>query len=419
MIATAATIERIETLLVDVPTIRPHKLSVATMNCQTLVLVRVRCTDGIEGVGEATTIGGLAYGEEVESIKVNIDTYFAPLLQGMDATRPGAALARARKLFQGNRFAKCAIETALFDAQARRLGVPLSELFGGRRTDAVDVAWTLASGDTQRDIAEAEAMLDARRHRAFAEDWLERGGRRRRARDRDQARARRTRRCARRREPGVERNRRDLGRCALGGSRREPYRAADRRDQPRGAETPHATGAGADHGRRGAARPRRCIRARAGSRGRRVRGEDRTIGRPAGCGERRVDRGCSRHRTVRRHDARGRGRHDGVRATVQHVRLAEMGHRAVRPAAAHRGDPRRAAALRGFQAAPAGSARPRHHLRLEPASNGCDATPADPHTTTETGDTDEQASHRRTAEDLRRRRREAGQPARARSSTGS
>ncbi|KAB0676744.1 muconate/chloromuconate family cycloisomerase [Burkholderia territorii] len=168
MIATAATIECIETLLVDVPTIRPHKLSVATMNCQTLVLVRVRCTDGIEGVGEATTIGGLAYGEESpESIKVNIDTYFAPLLQGMDATRPGAAMARARKLFQGNRFAKCAIETALFDAQARRLGVPLSELFGGRTVDAVDVAWTLASGDTQRDIAEAEAMLDARRHRAF------------------------------------------------------------------------------------------------------------------------------------------------------------------------------------------------------------------------------------------------------------
>lgn len=168
MIATAATIERIDTLLVDVPTIRPHKLSVATMNCQTLVLVRVRCTDGIEGVGEATTIGGLAYGEESpESIKVNIDTYFAPLLTGMDATRPGAALARARKLFQGNRFAKCALETALFDAHARRLGVPLSELFGGRTTDAVDVAWTLASGDTQRDIAEAEAMLDARRHRAF------------------------------------------------------------------------------------------------------------------------------------------------------------------------------------------------------------------------------------------------------------
>ncbi|NIE87871.1 muconate/chloromuconate family cycloisomerase, partial [Burkholderia sp. Tr-860] len=168
MIATGVSIERVETLLVDVPTIRPHRLSVATMNCQTLVLVRVRCSDGVEGVGEGTTIGGLAYGEESpESIRANIDTYFAPLLQGMDATRPAAAMARLRKLFQGNRFAKCAVETALYDAQARRLGVPLSELFGGRTADSVEVAWTLASGDTARDIAEAEQMLEARRHRVF------------------------------------------------------------------------------------------------------------------------------------------------------------------------------------------------------------------------------------------------------------
>jgi muconate cycloisomerase len=161
-------IEAVETILVDVPTIRPHRLSVATMNCQTLVLVRVQCADGIIGLGEGTTIGGLAYGEESpESIKVNIDTYFAPLIKGMDASRPGAVMQRLRNLFQGNRFAKCAVETALFDAQAQRLDVPLSELFGGRVTDSVDVAWTLASGDTARDIDEAEQMLELRRHRTF------------------------------------------------------------------------------------------------------------------------------------------------------------------------------------------------------------------------------------------------------------
>jgi muconate cycloisomerase len=161
-------IENVETILVDVPTIRPHRLSVATMNCQTLVLVRVRCADGIAGWGEGTTIGGLAYGEESpESIKVNIDTYFAPLLKDMDATRPGAAMAKLRAMYQGNRFAKCAVETALFDAQAQRLNVPLSDLFGGRVTDSVEVAWTLASGDTRRDIDEAEQMLEAKRHRVF------------------------------------------------------------------------------------------------------------------------------------------------------------------------------------------------------------------------------------------------------------
>ena len=168
MTATPVKIDSVETILVDVPTIRPHRLSVATMNCQTLVRVRVRCADGVIGVGEGTTIGGLAYGEESpESIKVNIDTYFAPLLKGMDATRPGAAMAKLRELFQGNRFAKSALETALFDAQAQRVGVPLSELFGGRVRESMEVAWTLASGDTKRDIDEAQRVYEAKRHRVF------------------------------------------------------------------------------------------------------------------------------------------------------------------------------------------------------------------------------------------------------------
>jgi muconate cycloisomerase len=59
------------------------------------------------------------------------------------------------------------VETALLDAQGKRLGLPVSELLGGRRRDRLPVAWTLASGDTSRDIAEAERMLDLRRHRVF------------------------------------------------------------------------------------------------------------------------------------------------------------------------------------------------------------------------------------------------------------
>ncbi|WP_157271210.1 muconate/chloromuconate family cycloisomerase [Azohydromonas aeria] len=158
----------VETLLVDVPTIRPHKLSVATMNHQTLVLVRIESSDGIVGWGEGTTIGGLAYGEESpESIQVNLDTYVAPLLVGQDPRAVARLMARLRGSVQGNRFGKCAVETALYDGQARRLSVPLSELFGGRVRDSIPVAWTLASGDTRRDIAEAERVLELRRHNVF------------------------------------------------------------------------------------------------------------------------------------------------------------------------------------------------------------------------------------------------------------
>lgn len=163
-----AVIERVETALIDLPTIRPHKLSVATMNGQTLMLVRVLCSDGVVGIGEGTTIGGLAYGgESPESMKLAVDTYFAPLMVGQDPTAVRALMLRIGKMVKDNRFAKSAVETALLDAQGKRLGQPVSELLGGRLRSRLPVAWTLASGDTAKDIAEAEKMLELRRHRVF------------------------------------------------------------------------------------------------------------------------------------------------------------------------------------------------------------------------------------------------------------
>ncbi len=165
---TAPTIERIETCLVDLPTIRPHKLSVATMHGQTLMLAKVYCSDGVVGIGEGTTIAGMAYGpESPESMKLAIDTYLAPAMIGKDATRIQALMAHLGKLVRVNHFSKSALETALLDAHGKRLGVPLSELLGGRRRERLPVAWTLASGDTVKDIGEAESMLDARRHKVF------------------------------------------------------------------------------------------------------------------------------------------------------------------------------------------------------------------------------------------------------------
>src|SRR3984893_2769022 len=163
-----AQITSVEAILVDLPTIRAHQLAMATMQQQTLVIVRLRSSDGIEGIGEATTIGGLSYGEESpEGIKLTIDTYFAPAIVGHDATNINDAMLKLNKIARGNRFAKCAIETALLDAQGKRLGVPVSTLLGGAVRKTLPVLWTLASGDTQRDIEEAEVLLGERRHNTF------------------------------------------------------------------------------------------------------------------------------------------------------------------------------------------------------------------------------------------------------------
>lgn len=162
------TVGSVEAILVDLPTIRAHQLAMATMQRQTLVIVRLRCSDGVEGIGEATTIGGLSYGDESpEGIKLTIDTYLAPALAGADATNVHGAMHTLAKVARGNRFAKSALETALLDAQAKRLGVPLHTLLGGAVRPTLPALWTLASGDTMRDIEEAERLLAERRHNTF------------------------------------------------------------------------------------------------------------------------------------------------------------------------------------------------------------------------------------------------------------
>lgn len=164
----ALTIESISSWLVDIPTIRPHKLSMVTMGCQTLVIVRIRCAGGITGWGEATTIGGLSYGaESPESIKITIDHYLAPLITGrpLMGVEPLAAVMNAG--VTGNSFAKCALETAFLDALGKSRNVSVSTLLGGAKHERLPVLWTLASGDTEKDIDEGHRLMSEGRHHRF------------------------------------------------------------------------------------------------------------------------------------------------------------------------------------------------------------------------------------------------------------
>jgi muconate cycloisomerase len=135
-VPTATTrIEDVETVIVDLPTIRPHQLSMTTMNGQTLMIIRIRMSDGIVGIGEGTTIGGLAYGpESPEGMKLAIDTYITPILLQSDPDRIGPTMGTINKAVQGNNFAKCAVETALVDALGKRNRLTASELLGGAFT---------------------------------------------------------------------------------------------------------------------------------------------------------------------------------------------------------------------------------------------------------------------------------------------
>src|SRR5271168_1156835 len=162
------TIEEVKSTIVDVTTVRKHKLSSLSVTVQSYVIVELRLANGVTGIGEAATLGGPRWSEEsVESIKATTDTYLTPALIGVAADRFVAARVRMDEAAKRNNAAKGAIESALFDAVGKTLGVPAVQLLGGVVRESVPVLWTLASGDPAQEIEEAERKIAARLHNTF------------------------------------------------------------------------------------------------------------------------------------------------------------------------------------------------------------------------------------------------------------
>jgi muconate cycloisomerase len=161
-------IRDITSWIVDAPTTRKHRLSNTEITHQSYVIVRVTLKNGLSGYGEAATLGGPRWAEEsVESIKSAVDKYLAPSLGDLCAFHFEEAALRRAKAATRNFAAKAAIESALYDAVGKSLGLPSSALLGGAVRSSMEVIWALASGDADQEIVEAQTKLAAREHRHF------------------------------------------------------------------------------------------------------------------------------------------------------------------------------------------------------------------------------------------------------------
>lgn len=100
-----------------------------------ILLVRVRDADGAEGWGECTAGEGPFYSEEwVDGAWEVTRAFLAPMVLGREAGSAagvGALMSRVR----GHRMAKAAVETACWDLEARRLGLPLWRHLGGSQSE--------------------------------------------------------------------------------------------------------------------------------------------------------------------------------------------------------------------------------------------------------------------------------------------
>src|SRR5579862_573893 len=91
-------------------------------------IVSIRAEDGTVGYGYASTMNH--YGAPHAAVKGALDQLCKPLI-GRDSRQIASILDELDHTMEGNNQAKSGIDCALHDLMARRLGVPICDLFGG------------------------------------------------------------------------------------------------------------------------------------------------------------------------------------------------------------------------------------------------------------------------------------------------
>ncbi|MBN6041266.1 muconate/chloromuconate family cycloisomerase [Amycolatopsis sp. 195334CR] len=161
-------IERVDTVLLDVPLRRPHRFARTSMAAQPVLLVFVRTAGGVTGVGEGVVPGGPWWGgESVETMRLVVERYLTPVLLGRRVDDLAGIQRDLGDVVAANLYAKAAVEVALHDAWARCLGVPVHTLLGGVARRSIPVTWALGTEPAPVVVEEALGKLDAGLHRSF------------------------------------------------------------------------------------------------------------------------------------------------------------------------------------------------------------------------------------------------------------
>lgn len=115
---------------IHLPLLSPFETSFGKTSLRRILLVEAEA-DGVTGWGESTAGEGPFYSyETVETSWLILRDYLWPILKGREfasASEVWDALAPVR----GHNMAKAAIETAMWDAEAKQKNVPLAKLIGG------------------------------------------------------------------------------------------------------------------------------------------------------------------------------------------------------------------------------------------------------------------------------------------------
>lgn len=124
-------IKSIELIEINLPLVHFFETSFGRTYERRIILVRVVDEEKTEGWGEVTCGETPSYSEEwTDSAWVTIEKILAPVVIGKEFEKAENIWDVLKKV-RGNRMAKAAIETAVWDLEAKKLNVPLWKHLGG------------------------------------------------------------------------------------------------------------------------------------------------------------------------------------------------------------------------------------------------------------------------------------------------
>lgn len=146
-------IAKIETGSIQIPLVTPFKTSLRTATHVDDILVRVTADTGETGFGEAPPTAVIT-GDTKGSIRAAIEEFIAPSLVGYDIEDLDGIMARLSSCIQKNTSAKAAVDMAIYDLYAKRLGLPLYKVLGGR-SNTVETDITISVDTTSKMVSDS------------------------------------------------------------------------------------------------------------------------------------------------------------------------------------------------------------------------------------------------------------------------
>jgi muconate cycloisomerase len=161
------TIRAVEAIPVRVTGSRDFRISEGQTRIHTSTILRVLTEDeGIEGIAEVVCAPPGKPEELPQEILAAVRDFVTPALVGVAVTDRNRACARLEASLKERPWTKAAVNVALHDLQAKSLGVPVTDLLGGRVHERIPIIGPVVGINSPQEMARLAAAEVAEGFRA-------------------------------------------------------------------------------------------------------------------------------------------------------------------------------------------------------------------------------------------------------------